>query len=85
MPRVFCAEILAQGPLVEDEADVEGGGERGLELLDLARAEAVADERGVVDAGGLAEGGVADGVGDDLGDLDGGVAERFQGARGPTG
>ena len=37
------AELLAEGPLVEDEADVEGGGERRLELRDLGLAEAVAD------------------------------------------
>jgi hypothetical protein len=35
------AELLAQGPLVEDEADVEGRGKRGLDLLDLRRAEAL--------------------------------------------
>jgi hypothetical protein len=38
------AEILAQGPLVEDKADVEGRGQRAFDLLDLARAKAVADQ-----------------------------------------
>jgi hypothetical protein len=33
------AEILAQGPLVEDELDVKSGRQRGLDLFNLARAE----------------------------------------------
>ena len=74
------AERLAEGPLVEDEADVEGGGERRLELRDLGLAEAVADQRGVVDLRRLAERAVADGVGDDLLDLAGRVAEVGEGA-----
>ena len=75
------AEVLAQRPLVEDEADVEGRGERGLDLLDLARAEAVADEGCVVDRRGLCQAAVADGIGDDLGDLMAGVAQGFKGCR----
>ena len=43
------AELLAERPLVEDEADVEGRRQRRLDLLDLRPAEAVADQRGRVD------------------------------------
>ena len=48
-------EVLAQGPLVEGELDVEGGRQRLLHLLDRLRGEALRLERGVVDAGRLAE------------------------------
>src|SRR3546814_20287575 len=60
------AERLAEGPLVEDELDVEGGGQCLLDLLDLGLAEAGGCEAAVVDAGRLEQGGVADGVADDL-------------------
>ena len=69
------AELVAEGPVVEDEADLEGAGERGLELLDLGLAEAVADERGRVDVRAALERAVADGVGDDVVDLARRVAE----------
>jgi hypothetical protein len=49
------AELLAQRPLVEDEADVEGLRQRRLDLLDLLGPEAMADQRGVVDPGALPE------------------------------
>ena len=74
-------EVLAQGPLVERELDVEGGRKRLLHLLDRLRGEALLLERGVVDAGRLAEAAVADGIGLDLGDLRFGVAEHAQGLR----
>ena len=77
------AELLAERPLVEDEADVEGGGERRFELLDLGLAEAVADERGVVDLRRLAERAVADGVGDDLLDLGRACSRGWRARRGP--
>ncbi|MPL92618.1 hypothetical protein SDC9_38730 [bioreactor metagenome] len=73
------AEILAQRPLVEDEADVEGRGQCRLDLLDLGRAETMADERGAVDARAIAQGSVADRIADDLLDLRRGIAERFEG------
>src|SRR3546814_18632989 len=64
--------------LVEDELDVEGGGQCLLDLLDLGLAEAGGCEAAVVDAGRLEQGGVADGVAADLLDLVGRVAERGQ-------
>jgi hypothetical protein len=75
------AELLAERPLVEDEADVEGRGQRRLDLGDLLWAEAVADQRGVVYPRRVAERAVPDRVGDDLLDLRGGVAEVAQGLR----
>src|SRR3546814_5684102 len=75
---LFRSERLAEGPLVEDELDVEGGGQCLLDLLDLGLAEAGGCEAAVVDAGRLEQGGVADGVADDLLDLVGRVAERSE-------
>jgi hypothetical protein len=48
----FWQNSLAQRPLVEHEADIEGRPKGGFDLLDLARAKAVADQAGVVDARG---------------------------------
>ena len=75
------AELFAQRPLVEHKADVEGRGECRLDLLQLARAKAVADQRRRVDAGAIADGAVADGIGDDFSSLARGIAELFQGGR----
>ena len=74
-------DLLAQGPLVEHELDVEGGGQRLLDLLDRLGGEALLLERGVVDAGRLREAAVADRVGLDLGDLRLGIAEHAQSLR----
>ena len=78
MPEGPGAEVLAKRPLVEDEADVEGGWQGRLDLLDLGRAEAVADQRRVVDARRLTQRAVTDRVGDDLLDLRGRVAQRLE-------
>ena len=74
----LLAEILAQRPLVEHEPDVKGRGQRAFDLFNLARAETVADQRGVVDAGAVAQGAVADGVRHDLGHFAGAVAKGLQ-------
>ena len=73
-----AAEFLAKRPLVEDEADVEGRGQSGLDLLDLGQAEAVAGQRGVVDGGAVPKRAVADRMGHDLDDLTRGIAKRLQ-------
>ena len=59
----------AKRPFVEDEADVEGGGERGLGAGDRFVGEALGLERRMVDAGRMGERRPADRVGDDVGDL----------------
>src|SRR5262249_54086885 len=71
-------EILAQGPLVERELDVEGGGQRLLDLLDRLARETLLLQRGVVDGGRLPEAAVADRISLDLGDLRFAVAEHAQ-------
>ena len=64
------AEVLAQRPLVEDEADVEGRFQAGLDGGDLLLAEALVDQRLMGEAGGHAfQRAVADGIGDDVVDL----------------
>ena len=72
------AEFLAQRPLVEDKADVKGRRQGRVDLFQLARAEAMADQRGVVDAGAVAKAAVTHGIGHDLGDLGGGIAQRLK-------
>ena len=74
----FLAEFLAQRPLVEDKADVESAGKCRFDLVQFLRAEAVADQRGVVDPRRVPDGAMTDGVGDDLFDLGGGIPERLQ-------
>ena len=71
-------EINAERPFVEDEADVEGAGSAASTLSIAASVKPLARKRRVVDAGRLAERSVADGVGDDLGDLRLAIAERAQ-------
>jgi hypothetical protein len=71
-------ELLAQGPLVEGKLDVEGRRQCLLHLLDRLGGEALLLERGVVDAGRLAQAAVADRIGLDLGDLRRRVAEHAQ-------
>ena len=71
-------EIRAQVPFVEDELDVEGARERLFKLCDNRVGEALGAQGRDVDAGRRRERGVADGVGDDLGDLRLVVAERAQ-------
>ena len=75
------AELLAQRPLVEDEADVEGRGQCRLDLLDLRVAEAVADQCRVVDPGRVAERAVTDGVATISSIWLERVAQRFKGRR----
>ena len=62
-------ELLAERPVVEDELDVEGRLERGLELAQHRVGEALGLERGVVDGRRLRQRAVADRIGLDLGDL----------------
>ena len=69
----------AKRPFVEDEADVEGGAKRGLDLVDRFVGEALGLERGVVDAGRMGERRPADRVSHDVGDLLLVIAERPQG------
>ena len=71
-------EVLAQRPLVEGELDVEGGGQRLLDLGDHLVGEALGLQRGVVDRRRLGERAVADRIDLDLGDVGLGVAERAQ-------
>ena len=75
----LLAEILPKGPLVEHETDVEGRSQRGVDLVQLALTKAVTDQRRVVDPRRIADGAVADRVGDDLFDLGRAIAEVFQG------
>ena len=62
------AEIGAERPPVEHEADVEGGAERGLDLFDLGRAETGLDQPVEIDPGRAGERAVADRVVDDAAD-----------------
>src|SRR6185437_3240767 len=72
-------ELLAQGPFVEDEANVEGRLQRGLERLDRALCEAFGFELLVVERRRVVESRMADGVARDRLDLLGGIAEGLQG------
>ena len=65
----FGAEVRAEGPLVEDKADVEGRRQGRLDLLDLGWAKAVADQACVVDGGRLPDGAVTNCIGNYLFDL----------------
>src|SRR5262249_59011053 len=73
--QALGAELLAERPLVEGEADVEGGGEILLELLQRALGEAARPELAMIDAGRAVERAVADGIADDIFDLLFAVAE----------
>ena len=68
-PSCVAQKLLAERPLVEGELDVEGGRQRLLDLGDGLVGEALGLQRGVVDAGRLAERAVADRIDLDLGDL----------------
>ena len=72
------AEFAAERPLVEHEADIESRPQRALHLFDLARAEAVADQAGRVDARCVADAAMTDGIGHDLLDLGRAVAQFLQ-------
>src|SRR5579875_3688016 len=73
-----CRELLAERPLVEGEADVEGAGEGLLQGLEGAFVEALLPQRLVIDAWRPVERAMADGVADDVLDLRLGVAEGAQ-------
>ena len=75
------AELLAQCPLVEDKADVEGLCQRRVDLGQLVRAKTVADQRGVVDRRRVADGAVTDSIADDFFDLGRAVAKLFKRCR----
>ena len=70
--------LIAEGPAVEGELDVEGRGEGLLELLQHLVGETLGLQRGVVDARRLPDRPVTDGIGLDLADLRLGIAERAQ-------
>src|SRR5437764_44987 len=59
-PQHVAAEGLAQGPAVEDVADVEGAGEPLLDGVDRRRGEAPGAQRLVIDDGGADQRSVAD-------------------------
>ena len=80
-PQAALAEILAQGPLVEHKADIKSGGQCGLDLLNLTRTEAVADQRGVVDRRRLADRAMADRISHHFRNLGTGITQAFQGRR----
>ena len=67
--RAARAEFLAEGPFVEGEFDVEGGGERGLGGGERAVVEALGAQALVVDRGRAGEGPVAQRIALDRGDL----------------
>ena len=71
-------EIGAECPFVEDEADVESGGERAIDLGERGGVKALGAESRMIDARRLAERGMADGVSLDLGDMRFVIAERAQ-------
>ena len=73
------AEIGPQRPLVEHEADVEGGTECGLDLLDLGRAEAGLDQPVEIDPGRTSQSAVADRIVDDAADGIVVISQRCQG------
>ena len=62
-------EVLAKGPLVEGELDVERGRQRLFHLGQRFVGEALGLQRGDVDAGRIGERAVADGIGLDLRDI----------------
>ena len=76
--ELVADEVLAKGPLVEDELDVEGGRQRLFDLGDGFVGEALGLQRRGVDAGRVGQRAVADGIGLDLGDLALAIAERAQ-------
>ena len=71
-------EILAEGPLVEGEFDVERGRQRGFHLRQRFVGEALGLQGGNVDRGRVGERAVADGIGLDLRDVAFAIAERAQ-------
>src|ERR1700758_1581859 len=76
--ELIADELLAKGPLVEGELDVEGGRQRLLDLGDRFIRETLGLQRGDVDAGGIGERAVADCIGLDLRDLAFAIAKRAQ-------
>ena len=69
----------AERPFVEDEADVESGAKRGLDLVDRLLRQTLGLERGMIDARRMGERRAADRISDDVGDLLLVIAERAQG------
>ena len=78
MLQGVAQKVLAKGPLVEGELDVEGGGKGGFDLCQSFVGKALGFQGGNVDGGGVGERAVADGIGLDLGDVALAVAERAQ-------
>ena len=74
----FLAELFTQRPLVEYKADIKGRFQRGFDLVDLALAKAMTDQRGVVDRGGLTDRAMTNCIGDDLFDFGRAIAQRLQ-------
>ena len=72
------AEVFAQGPLVEDELDVEGRGQARLDLLDLGIAEALGAQLRMVQGGRVLQRAMAHGITDDLLDLGLVIAQRTE-------
>ena len=83
--RAVADEVFAEGPLVEDELDVEGGRKRLLDLGDGFVGKALGLQRRGVDARRVGERAVADGVGLDLRDLGSRDSRARAAPRGPRG
>ena len=78
MLQRVAQEVLAKGPLVEGELDVERGRQRLFHLGQRFVGKTLGLQGGDVDARRVGERAVADGVGFDLGNVSFGVAERAQ-------
>ena len=72
------AELFAQRPFVEDEANVESGRERPFHGVDFFIGEALGAERGVVHARRIGQCAVADRISDDLLDLLARITKRIE-------
>ena len=77
--ELVADEVLAEGPLVEGELDVERGRQRLLDLGDGLVGEALGPQGRGVDAGRVGERAMADGVGLDLRDIGFAIAEHAKG------
>jgi len=77
----FAEEILAEGPFVEGEFDVERGRQRGFHLRESLIREALGFQGGNIDRGRVGERAVANRIGLDLRELAFAVSERAQGLR----
>ena len=78
MLQGVAQEVLAKGPFVEGELDVEGGRQGGFHLLQRFVGEALGLQGGDVDRRRVGERAVADGIGLDLRDIALAIAERAQ-------